>query len=272
MHFEIDTHDSLPPAETALVDEGIGTANDAAAPLHEVRPLACFARDAAGAVLGGAVGRRWGACCELQQLWVQPAQRGQGIGSALVRAFEQQARGHGCRVFYLETFSFQAPDFYRALGYATAHVHDVYPHGIVRHLMVRHDGAHARTADRFDHLFVEPASFDAAVVFYRDGLGWAERFAWGAPGQPRGIALDGGGVSIVLAERHVADDHSKSHGINGVRPTVHVAVDDLDARHAELAAKGLALFAPETTHWGVRWFVVRDPDGNLIAFEQARPR
>jgi hypothetical protein len=29
-----------------------------------------------------------------------------------------------------------------------------------------------------------------------------------------------------------------------------------------------ALFAPEATHWGTRWFVARDPDGNLIAFEQ----
>ena len=45
-------------------------------------------------------------------------------------------------------------------------------------------------------------------------------------------------------------------------------VDDGDARHAELAAKGAALFAPEATHWGTRWFVARDPDGNLIAFEQ----
>jgi hypothetical protein len=25
---------------------------------------------------------------------------------------------------------------------------------------------------------------------------------------------------------------------------------------------------PEATHWGTRWFVVRDPDGNLIAYEQ----
>jgi uncharacterized glyoxalase superfamily protein PhnB len=26
--------------------------------------------------------------------------------------------------------------------------------------------------------------------------------------------------------------------------------------------------APEATHWGTRWFVVKDPDGNLIAFEE----
>lgn len=125
--------------------------------------------------------------------------------------------------------------------------------------------------DRFDHVFVEPASFDASLAFYRDTLGWTERFSWGDSGEPRGASLvSAGGMAIVLAEPHPATDHSKSHGINGTRPTLHLMVEDIDARHAELATKGAALFAPEATHWGTRWFVARDPDGNLIAFEQRR--
>lgn len=136
----IDVHDSCPPAEAAIVDNGIGEFNDAAAPLHEVAPLSCFARDANGVVIGGAVGRRWGCCCELQQLWVASEYRGRGVGTALVRAFEEHARTHGCSNFYLETFSFQAPDFYRSLGYLAVHEHQVYPHGIIKHLMVKRDG------------------------------------------------------------------------------------------------------------------------------------
>lgn len=135
--FTISRHDELPDAEAARVDQGLGEANDAAAPLHEVRPLSCFARDAAGQLIGGAVGRRWGACCELQQLWVEPASRRQGIAAELVRAFEAQAQAHGCRSFYLETFSFQAPQLYASLGYRIAHAHAPYPHGIVKYLMVK---------------------------------------------------------------------------------------------------------------------------------------
>ena len=123
--------------------------------------------------------------------------------------------------------------------------------------------------DRFDHVFVRPASFDASLAFYRDTLGWAVEFAWGEAGAPRGASLSSGAMRIVLAEPHATDDKSKSHGSNGTRPTLHLRVDDLDARHAELAHAGVALFAPEPTHWGTRWFVARDPDGNLIAFEQA---
>ena len=132
----ITAHDGHPP-EAKHVDGGLGAFNDAAAPLHEVRYLSCFARSAAGTVVGGALGRRWGACAELQQLWVDEAHRRRGIGAALVRAFELHASGHGCRHFYLETFSFQAPRFYEALGYRRAFALDVYPHGIVRYTMVR---------------------------------------------------------------------------------------------------------------------------------------
>ena len=134
----ITVHDNLPSAESAIVDDGIGHSNDAAAPLHEVKALSCFALSEGGAVVGGAVGRCWGSCCELQQLWVESGQRGRGIGTRLVAAFEHHAQTHGCKSFFLETFSFQAPQFYRALGYTVAHENMMFPHGIVKYLMVKH--------------------------------------------------------------------------------------------------------------------------------------
>lgn len=121
--------------------------------------------------------------------------------------------------------------------------------------------------DRFDHLFIEPASFDAALAFYRDTLGWSIDFQWGDEGTPRGAQLNGGGVRLVIAEDHPAEDHSKSGGIHGHRPTLHLRVDDLDARYQSLSDRSIVVVHPEATHWGTRWFVLRDPDGNLIAYE-----
>lgn len=135
--FDIRAHDSHPAEETAAVDAGLGADNDRAAPLHEVQPLACFARDGAGRLVGGAVGRRWGGLCELQQLWVDERQRRQGLGSALVRAFESHALRHGCTLVYLETLSFQAPALYRRLGYRVEFLRRGFPHGIVKYHLAR---------------------------------------------------------------------------------------------------------------------------------------
>lgn len=135
IHFE--TFDHHPPHETQRIDQGLGDFNEQAAPLHEVRPLACVARLSSGEVIGGAVGRRWGTCAELQQLWVSEAHQKQGLGSELVRLFEKHAQSHGCSSFFLETFSFQAAPFYQALGYTCAFSLDVYPHGIVKHLLIK---------------------------------------------------------------------------------------------------------------------------------------
>ena len=74
---------------------------------------------------------------EIQDLFVLADYRRQGIGAMLIRAFEARAQTYGCTVFYLETFNFQAPGLYRSLGYEVAYEHAVYPHGIVKYIMVK---------------------------------------------------------------------------------------------------------------------------------------
>ena len=136
----ITVHDDVPAAEGSIVDTGLGEFNDAAAPLHEVRRLSCFARGPGGEVIGGAVGRTWGPAAEIQQLWVADAHRQQGIGARLVRSLETRATERGCRTFYLETLSFQAPRFYASLGYRVVFELAAFPHGIVKFTMLREIG------------------------------------------------------------------------------------------------------------------------------------
>lgn len=140
MKLQFTVHDSVPVEEGGLVDAGLDAWNAAAAPLQDVTPLSCFARLPSGAVVGGAVGRTWGDCCELQQLWVDEAQRRQGIGADLVRAFEARAQARACHTFYLETFSFQAPSLYRSLGYEVAVALEGFAPGITKYFMVRRVG------------------------------------------------------------------------------------------------------------------------------------
>ncbi len=123
------------------------------------------------------------------------------------------------------------------------------------------------TPDAFHHLFIAPSDFDASLAFYRDRLGWSLVASWGdAPGSRGAVLQSGGGVEVVLAEPHPdEDDDAWRSGRRGTQPTVHLQTDDLEARFERLGAGEHVRIEPQDTHWGTRWFVVADPDGNLIA-------
>ena len=80
--------------------------------------IAIFLRDDKDQIVAGISGWLWGECLEIDYLWVQETIRAQGIGKRLVLALEEAAVVRGCHQITLETFSFQAPEFYQKLGYS----------------------------------------------------------------------------------------------------------------------------------------------------------
>lgn len=120
--------------------------------------------------------------------------------------------------------------------------------------------------DRFDHLFIAPQDFDASLAFYRDVLGWKVIASWEDDDKARGAVLSGGGVKVVIAESHRGTT-DEDRG-----PNLHLDIHNVDARFKKIPPGAHVKVAPEDTHWGTRWFVVSDPDGNLIAFEQSHSR
>ena len=130
-------HDDFPQDAAAIVDGGIEAANAAAAPLHEVCLVSSVVRLTTGEIVGGAIGRTWGLCCEIQQVWVQAAYRRQGIGKRLIRELHRRAEERGCRTFYLGTFSFQAPRLYQSLGYEMRLEVSGFREGISKYIMIR---------------------------------------------------------------------------------------------------------------------------------------
>jgi N-acetylglutamate synthase-like GNAT family acetyltransferase len=50
-------------------------------------------------------------------LWVSDKNRGNGLGKALIKDVEGVAKEHDSKMSYLETFGFQAKDFYENHGY-----------------------------------------------------------------------------------------------------------------------------------------------------------
>jgi len=125
-------------------------------------------------------------------------------------------------------------------------------------------------SDRFHHLFICPEDFDASLAFYRDTLGWVVTDSWGGDGESKGAILSGGGTKVVIAQRKAIG--AADAGLGGAHPNVHLDIHDVDARFAKLGPGADVVRPPEDTPWGSRWFVLRDPDGNLIAFEEIHGR
>ena len=81
------------------------------------RSVKLFVRDDTGLIRGGLTGDIWGGWLHVQILWLEESLRGTGLGRRLIEAAEAEARNAGCRYAHLDTHSFQAPVFYRKLGY-----------------------------------------------------------------------------------------------------------------------------------------------------------
>lgn len=83
----------------------------------EYSPVNLFLRDGGEEIQGGLLASIWGGVMYVRILWVARALRGKGHGQRLLAEAEQRAIERGCRHVFLDTFSFQAPDFYVKQGY-----------------------------------------------------------------------------------------------------------------------------------------------------------
>ena len=125
-------------------------------------------------------------------------------------------------------------------------------------------------SDRFEHLFFCPSDFDASQKFYCEILDWQVVSEWTDNHGKRGVILSGGGVRVVLAEPHdEVDIHNRQAPHSA---TLHLDIHDADKRFAQISKGNHIVQTPQDNHWGTRWFVVRDPDGNLIAFNEMRQK
>jgi ribosomal protein S18 acetylase RimI-like enzyme len=95
--------------------------------IGEGQRLAVFVRDEQREIVAGVSGWTWGECLEVHILWVHADLRGKGYGKKLLCNIEERAVERGCSHVVLDTLSFQAPGFYKKLGYEVWAVLGGYP-------------------------------------------------------------------------------------------------------------------------------------------------
>ena len=97
---------------------GLNGFNDNVTGVSDRRALAVVVKDpVTGEILGGALGRSSLGLLFLDLFFLPEELRGSGLGTDVLRMFEEEGRRRGCRSAVLYTISFQAPGFYERNGW-----------------------------------------------------------------------------------------------------------------------------------------------------------
>lgn len=100
-----------------------------------------------------------------------------------------------------------------------------------------------------------------SLAHYRDVLGFAVAFEYGAPVYYAGLCRDDVDLHLIDARQ---TERLPGHG------GLCLFVTDVDGLYAELVARGASpIHAPQDRAYGMRDFSARDPDGNHLTFGQA---
>ena len=116
--FDVTITDAITQQVAELIGGGLNSYNDDVTGYADRLPLGVLVKHpATGEVLGGATGRSSLGLLVLDLFYLPEALRGLGIGTAILRAFEEEGRRRGCVAGVLYTISFQAPEFYERHGW-----------------------------------------------------------------------------------------------------------------------------------------------------------
>ena len=126
---ELVVSDAPDRADVQFIEDRIDEFNISHTGITDARLLSILIRDDDDRVIAGLHGWTWGRCCEIRTLWVHEQVRGFGVGTRLMLTAEAEAERRGATQIVLSTHSFQAPDFYRRLGFEVVGAVDDYPRG-----------------------------------------------------------------------------------------------------------------------------------------------
>ena len=103
---------------------------------RQARDLGIFLKDE-GEIIAGLYGHSYWNWLYVKYLWVAEEHQQQGLGMKLMGMAEEEAIKRGCAGVHLNTYSFQAVDFYRKLGYTIFGEIQDHPRGETRYYLLK---------------------------------------------------------------------------------------------------------------------------------------
>ena len=128
----VDQPDQIP---WAVIGGGITEYNEEKAGDDESQRVCFVLQSPDQEAVGGVIGAIYWDWFSLDLMWIREEFRGRGYGHRLLRLAEEEARKRGATKVHLDTFSFQAPDFYKQHGYEVFGELESFPAGHQRYYM-----------------------------------------------------------------------------------------------------------------------------------------
>ena len=127
------------PEESAwgIIGRGLSSYNKQQAGDNKFQRLCYVLQSADQEIVGGVLGEVYWGWLYVDLLWIEEELRGQGYGHRLLVRLEDEARERGAGNAYLDTFSFQVPDFYQRHGYQVFGELQDFPPGQRRFFMTK---------------------------------------------------------------------------------------------------------------------------------------
>jgi GNAT superfamily N-acetyltransferase len=136
--YRIETIENADRSVWGVIVQGLKEFNSKAAGNDNMQELCMVMYSPENVIIGGVIADTYWEWLFINVMWVKPELRGLGLGKKLLLAAEQKARERNVKHAYLDTFSFQAPEFYRKLGYSVFGELNDFPPGHARYFMVKH--------------------------------------------------------------------------------------------------------------------------------------
>ncbi|SMC22203.1 Acetyltransferase (GNAT) family protein [Clostridium acidisoli DSM 12555] len=125
--MEIEITDEIKKQDEDVIFQGLLEYNLARIEDKKPKDLGVYLRDETGKKFAGLIGNTHGNWLFIKFLWVSEELRGHNIGSNILNQAEKTAKERGCKYSFLDTFSFQAPEFYKKHGYKEVFELENYP-------------------------------------------------------------------------------------------------------------------------------------------------
>ena len=109
------------------------------------------------------------------------------------------------------------------------------------------------------------SDIETACRFWVEKLGFQIAFTYGEPPFYAQVFRDGGRVNLRKVGRPIFDSTFRDRECDAL--SVVFTLDDAKPLFLEFQGAGVSFHQTlRTEPWGARTFIIRDPDGNLIAF------